>query len=207
MARRDRLRRGVSRGPCPQTKLQHPPNQPYSVDGLPCTHSGQGRDRGPPSPRSRHRRTARRTGRVVATASAARAASHLILSQLTAAFRVVFRSSGQRPLADSRTQKVAQEREFLNRRRSAKMTRVRAQRPRSRKQGSEIPANCGPFSKVSRKTGNRRLDGGGGSRAKPVSNAGTGNFLKNSGQNRLPTVSSRLASRISIAIPISYTSA
>jgi hypothetical protein len=31
--------------------------------------------------------------------------------------------------------------------------------------------------------------------------------LKNSGQNRLPTVSSRLANRISIAITISYTSA
>ena len=151
MARRDRFRHRVNRGFGQQALLQHPPNQYDPVDGLPCTHSGQGRDRGPPSPRSRHRRTARRTGRVVATASAARAASHLILSQLTAAFRVVFRSSGQRPLADSRTQKVAQEREFLNRRRSAKMTRVRAQRPRSRKQGSE------DFRERSRKTGNGRL--------------------------------------------------
>jgi hypothetical protein len=31
----------------------------------------------------------------------------------------------------------------------------------------------------------RRLDGGGCSRAKPVSKAGTGNLLKISGQNRL----------------------
>jgi hypothetical protein len=49
------------------------------------------------------------------------------------------------------------------------------------------------------------LDGGGCSPAKPVSNAGTGNFLKISGQNRLSASGHLLAIGNSAVIQISYT--
>jgi hypothetical protein len=58
-----------------------------------------------------------------------------------------------------------------------------------------VPETCGL----------RRLDGGGSSPAKPVSNARTGNFLKISAQNRLSRGLEPLVGRKSIEIQIGYT--
>jgi hypothetical protein len=72
--------------------------------------------------------------------------------------------------------------------------------------GDRNPRRNGPFSIDDGFRGSCGLDGGGGSRAKLVSDAGTGNFLKISGQNRLQARKQGPPVRNSTALSASCTS-
>src|SRR5258708_28464711 len=71
--------------------------------------------------------------------------------------------------------------------------------------GVKNPRRNGPFLIDDGFRSSGRLDGGGCSRAKPVSNAGTGNFSKISGQNRLSERLLAVSIRNSPVTQISYT--